>query len=60
LVGFKNRSKGTAFVSLKNPNARSSKAYETIARSLLDEKDEGKRNARGMAAFFSHLVSGKR
>ena len=44
-------------VSLKNPAARSSQAYERIARSLLDEKETGTAKARGMAAFFSHIVS---
>ena len=44
-------------VSLKNPNAKASKAYEMIARALLDDSDEGKRPTRGMAAFFSHIVT---
>jgi flagellar biosynthesis protein FlhG len=44
-------------VSLKNPAAKSSLAYEKIARSLLDENDTGAPKARGMAAFFSHIVS---
>ena len=44
-------------VSLKNPAARSSQAYETIARSLLDDKETGAHKARGMAAFFSHIVT---
>ena len=43
--------------SLSSPGARSSLAYETIARALLDENGEGKRPARGMAAFFSHIVT---
>ena len=44
-------------VSLKNPAAKSSQAYERIARSLLDENETGATKARGMAAFFSHIVS---
>ncbi len=44
-------------VSLKNPAAKSSQAYERIARSLLDEKETGASKARGMAAFFSHIVT---
>ncbi|MBO4908786.1 MAG: MinD/ParA family protein [Lachnospiraceae bacterium] len=44
-------------VSLKNPAAKSSQAYERIARSLLDEKETGPSKARGMAAFFSHIVT---
>ena len=44
-------------VSLKNPSAKSSLAYEKIARSLLDENDTGAPKARGMAAFFSHIVT---
>lgn len=44
-------------VSLKNPASKSSQAYEQIARALLDEKGEAQRPARGMAAFFSHIVT---
>ncbi len=44
-------------VSLKNPGARSSLAYEKIARQLLNENGDTGRPARGMAAFFSHIVS---
>lgn len=44
-------------VSLKSPSAKSSLAYEKIARSLLDENDSGAPKSRGMAAFFSHIVS---
>ncbi len=44
-------------VSLLNPSARSSKAYEGIAKALLDDKNEAVRPVRGMAAFFSHIVT---
>jgi len=44
-------------VSLLNPAAKSSRAYESIAKALLDDKNEAVRPVRGMAAFFSHIVS---
>lgn len=47
-------------VSIQNPKAKSTLAYEKIVARLM-EKVEGKTTAkRGMAAFFSHIVSGKR
>lgn len=47
-------------VSLQVPNARSSKAYEKIAQSLMRMETDSKVKKRGMAAFFSHIVTGKR
>ena len=47
-------------VSLANENAKSSKAYETIAAKLMNKEETPDIRKRGMAAFFSHLVSGKR
>lgn len=44
-------------VSLLNPSAKSSRAYESIARALLDDNNEAARPVRGMAAFFSHIVT---
>ncbi len=44
-------------VSLLNPSAKSSRAYESIARALLDDNNEAVRPVRGMAAFFSHIVT---
>lgn len=45
-------------VSLKNPNAKSSLAYEEMAQKLMGEEKTGKK--RGMAAFFSHIIAGKK
>lgn len=45
-------------VSIQSPTAKSSVAYETIAAKLMN-KDVPLRK-RGMAAFFSHIVSGKK
>ncbi len=47
-------------VSLANESARSSKAYEVIASRLMNIEVSGDVKKRGMAAFFSHIVSGKR
>jgi flagellar biosynthesis protein FlhG len=46
-------------VSLANPNAKSSQAYEHIAAKLLDKENELAGGNRGMAAFFQHIM-GKR
>ena len=46
-------------VSLQFPSARSSLAYQQIAEKLLDKKEEGIRQSRGMAAFFSHIIGRK-
>ncbi len=47
-------------VSLQNPGAKSSAAYERIAKKLLGKEEEERQPKRGMAAFFSHIVTGKR
>lgn len=44
-------------VSIQNPGARSSQAYEQIAKRLLDKEEERRQPKRGMAAFFSHIIS---
>ena len=44
-------------VSMQNPLAKSSLAYETIACRLLDKEEELRQPRRGMAAFFSHMIS---
>lgn len=44
-------------VSMQNPLAKSSLAYETIACRLLDKEEEQRQPRRGMAAFFSHMIS---
>lgn len=46
-------------ISIYNPAAKSSQAYETIAARLLDKEEEQRQPKRGMAAFFSHIVSGR-
>lgn len=44
-------------ISMQNPNAKSSQAYEAIAAKLMNLETIKKR---GMAAFFSHIVVGKK
>lgn len=45
-------------VSLSNPNAKSTIAFEGIAAKLMGEDKPIKK--RGMAAFFSHIITGKK
>ncbi len=45
-------------VSLQSPMAKSSQAYENIAAKMMNRETPVKK--RGMAAFFSHIVTGKR
>ena len=45
-------------VSLSSPNAKSSLAFEEIATKLMGEEKPVKK--RGMAAFFSHIIAGKK
>lgn len=45
-------------VSQQNPNAKSSIAYESIAAKLMNRDDIVRK--RGMAAFFSHIINGKK
>lgn len=47
-------------VSLHNPGAKSTLAYERIAGRLLDKAEMERQPKRGMAAFFSHIIAGKR
>lgn len=47
-------------VSLQNPGAKSTMAYERMAQKLLGKEEEEMQPKRGMAAFFSHILSGKR
>lgn len=47
-------------VSLQSPGAKSAKAYEEIAMKLMDKEITGTVPKRGMAAFFSHIVSRNR
>ena len=45
-------------VSLSNPNAKSTIAFENIAAKLMGDDKLIKK--RGMAAFFSHIITGKK
>lgn len=47
-------------VSLQSPQAKSSLAYEEIASKLMNMEYSGKITKRGMAAFFSHIITGKK
>jgi len=47
-------------VSLANENAKSSIAYQSVAAKLMNKDISGDVKKRGMAAFFSHIVAGKR
>lgn len=47
-------------VSLQMPNAKSAIAYETIAARLMNKETSVSVPKRGMAAFFSHIVTGKK
>lgn len=44
-------------VSIKEPDAKSSLAYEKIARILMNVESDSQVRKRGMAAFFSHIVT---
>ena len=45
-------------VSMQNPTAKSSQAYESIAAKLMNKEETVRK--RGMAAFFSHILNGKK
>lgn len=47
-------------VSIQNPNAKASIAYENIALKLMDKEAVTITQKRGMAAFFSHIISGRK
>ena len=47
-------------VSIQNPNAKSAKAFEGIAAVLMNKEVSQMVPRRGMAAFFSHIVAGKK
>lgn len=46
-------------VSLANPGSRSARAYQKIANTLMYGESEETMPKRGMAAFFSHIISTK-
>ncbi len=43
-------------VSLQNPGAKSSMAFQKMAARLLDKEEVERQPKRGMTAFFSHIV----
>lgn len=47
-------------VSISNPGAKSAIAYEQIAKMLMNNEITQTVKKRGMAAFFSHIVVGKK
>ncbi len=47
-------------VSLINSKAKSTRAYEEIASALMNKETNKHVPKRGMAAFFSHIVAGKK
>jgi flagellar biosynthesis protein FlhG len=47
-------------VSIQNPHAKASIAYESIAEKLMDKEAVSLKQKRGMAAFFSHIISGRK
>ncbi len=47
-------------VSLQNPTAKSARCYEHMAAKLMNKELNQDIKKRGMAAFFSHLVTGKK
>ena len=47
-------------VSIQSPLAKSTQAYERIAAKLMNKEESTKQPRRGMAAFFSHIISGKK
>lgn len=46
-------------VSMQNPDCKSSIAFEKMACRLLDKEETERQPKRGMAAFFSHILSGR-
>lgn len=46
-------------VSVQNPGAKSTKAFESIAATLCNKELNQTLQKRGMAAFFSHIIAGK-
>lgn len=47
-------------VSMQTPTAKSSLAYERIAGRLIGNDSQVPQKSRGMAAFFSHMISGRK
>lgn len=47
-------------IALQNPTAKSARSYEQMAAKLMNKELNQDVKKRGMAAFFSHLVNGKK
>ncbi len=47
-------------VTVQNPNAKASRAFEEIAGRLMEEQIGGTVPKRGMTAFFSHILNGRK
>ncbi len=47
-------------VSIQYPNAKATKAFETIAAHLMNPGYTEEVKQRGMAAFFSHIITGRK
>ncbi|MBR1691269.1 MAG: MinD/ParA family protein [Lachnospiraceae bacterium] len=47
-------------ISLQNENARSAKAFERIANKLVYGESAKQIQKRGMAAFFAHIINGRK
>ncbi len=47
-------------IALQNPTAKSARSYEQMAAKLMNKELNRDVKKRGMAAFFSHLVNGKK
>ncbi len=44
-------------VSIQNPDSKSAQAYEVLAAKLMNKELNKTLTKRGMAAFFSHIIS---
>ena len=47
-------------VSIQSPGAKSTQAFEKIAAKLMNREETERQPRRGMAAFFSHIISGRK
>lgn len=47
-------------VSIQSPSAKSTKAFEVMTNRLMNKESNDTFEKRGMAAFFSHIINGKK
>lgn len=47
-------------VSIQSPGAKSAAAFRGIAMKLMDREENASQEKRGMTAFFSHIIMGRR